>query len=230
MDKNNFHGKWSMCNKNQNNKIHRIILVFLGTIVLSCVFNFQSPERGEILFADDFQSSNTFWRIWFEENVSAASVIEGEMVMILEKSDSDIVTTNHITHPNVEISVDVVKEHGSENNIFGVVCRYVNPRNYYSFLVSSDGYYGIAKKKNGVMQLISSQQMQYDAIINKENQPNTISVICNGEFFQFTVNGKELASLTDDDLAIGGNGLVIGSFEAPGDLVVAFDNFRVLAQ
>ena len=50
------------------------------------------------------------------------------------------------------IEVETTKVGGSDDNFFGVMCRY-NPTGsdwgFYYFLLSSDGYYGISKYGDG---------------------------------------------------------------------------------
>jgi len=184
-------------------------------------------QRGSLLFKDDFSDGDASWKIWSKDGSSAVGLVDGKLTMILQEPNTDIISTNHIYYPNLELSVYVQMEHGSSDNLIGLVCRYQNDNNYYGFLISSDGYYGIVKKIQGNVELINSEMMQYSEFINKGDEKNHLAAICDGESLTFIVNNAELASIQDGNLAIGGNGLLIGSFKEPNDLVVSFDEFTL---
>jgi len=52
---------------------------------------------------------------------------------------------------DIEISVQTQKISGPNDTNFGILCRYQDKDNYYSFLISSDGYYGILKMQDGLI-------------------------------------------------------------------------------
>ncbi len=216
-------------------KIHKIAIsiglccvLFLTS--MACYISPKPAQSGLLLLKDDFSQSGTSWEIWSKDGISAVGLVDGKLTMILQQPNTDIVTTNHVNQSNVELSVFVQKEHGSSDNLIGLVCRYQNDDNYYGFLISSDGYFGIVKKTNGKVDLLNSDMMQYSEIIYKGNAQNHLSAVCDGEVLNFFVNDVELARITDNDLTYGGNGFVIGSFSEPNDLVVSFDEFTLLAK
>jgi len=197
---------------------------------LACYMNPKSDKSGSLLIKDDFSHSEVSWEIWSKDGVSAVGLVDGKLTMILQQPNTDIVTTNQFSQSNIELSVFAQKEHGSNDNLIGLVCRHQNDNNYYGFLISSDGYFGIIKKTLGDMELINSEMMQYSEYINKGDVENHLSAICDGESLEFFVNNVELASIKDGDLTFGGNGIMIGSFSEPNDLVVSFDEFTLLAR
>ena len=216
-------------NSKLKNLLISIIWALSMAIIIACKLVRPSPRL--ILFSDDFSVNKSQWETWYQENVSAVSIVNEELVMILEEPNADMVTTNRITNFNVETSVTVNRKHGTDDNLMGIVCRYIKPRNYYSFLISSDGYYGIAKKSKGNTQLISSDHMQYDEVINKGSQKNQLTAICEKGTFSFYVNEKELISLQDEDAFLtGGNGLIIGTFSGTDDLIIGFDDYIIQAR
>lgn len=71
--------------------------------------------------------------------------------------------------PNdVRIEVDVQKKDGLEKNQFGILCRLDtgNTWEYYMFLISSEGKYGIAKnsRTEGIVWLGTAKMTPSDAI------------------------------------------------------------------
>ena len=220
---------------NTEMNIHKIpisigIYCVLFLTSMACYMSPKPSQSGSLLLKDDFSQSETSWEIWSKDGESAVGLVDGKLTMILQQPNTDIVTTNHVNQSNVELSVFVQKEHGSSDNLIGLVCRYQNDDNYYGFLISSDGYFGIVKKTNGEVNLLNSDMMQYSEIIIKGNAQNHLSAVCDGEVLAFFVNDVELARIMDNDLTYGGNGFVIGSFSEPNDLVVSFDEFTLLAR
>lgn len=205
-------------------------LIFIFWILLGCVLSFSQPAKEELLFFDDFSGENISWKTWVDETRSAASLNDGKLVMILEQGNTDIFSTNHISHPNIEMRVIASKDHGTNDNIIGLFCRYTDEKNYYSFLISSDGYFGITKKVDGMLTMLSDEQMQYTEVINQGDAANALSAICAGNTLEFVVNGETLASVHDSSLRDGRNGVMIGTFSNPGYLVVMFDDFSVRAR
>ena len=61
------------------------------------------------------------------------------------------------------VGVDASKLGGPDDNSFGVICRYRDAENFYAFLVSSDGYYGIIKVKDGKYSLLSGKNMDFNS-------------------------------------------------------------------
>jgi len=204
--------------------------IFLSLILLACGLQIPSRQIGELLFYDDFSSTGNNWDTWYQEGFSAASELNDAMVIIVEKSNIDVISTNDITYPDISIIAAAQKRFGADDNIYGLVCRYLDENNYYSFLVSSDGYYGIAKMYQGNYSLLDSQAMQYSELINQGNAQNLLHVVCSADDLSLYVNGSHLKTVSDGDLTGGRNGFLVGSFENGGELVVAFDDFSLRAQ
>jgi hypothetical protein len=215
-------------------KVNRVILFgfcLMGVlIVLACNISMNLPQQGTILLRDDFSGKSSYWKTWFESERSAVSQLNGELVMILEQPDMDIFSTNHLTYPNLELEVTAHKKHGQDDNIFGLVCRYTDENNYYSFIISSDGYFGVVKMLEGNLTLLSADTMQFTEEILRGSAANLLYAVCAGDDLEFAVNGEKLVSVRDPDLSNGRNGVMIGSFADSGDLVVVFDDFLARAR
>jgi len=208
--------------------LHIIINIFCLVIILACQFFIHPYSSGEIIFADDFSTSNENWDIWEEPNESAVSYFEEGLIIIVSKPNLDIITTTHVSYPDVLIKTIARKRLGTNDNAYGIVCRYLNNRNYYGFLISSDGYYGIAKVVEGEYKLISSENMEFDESIHQGGVENSISAKCEENTLTLSINGVEKTSVIDEDLTEGKTGLITGSFSEAGETAVLFDNFLVM--
>lgn len=73
-------------------------------------------------------------------------------------------------------------------------------KNYYTFLISSDGYYSVWKVENGNEHKLSAWIAS--PIINQDlNAENTIRVVGRGSQFQFFVNGEQMQVCIPNDPA-----------------------------
>ena len=130
---------------------------------------------------------------------------------------------------DVSVEVDAVKLPGTDDNDFGLICRYSifnGNYNFYYFLINSDGYAGIGRMKNGDRQLISADEMQPAGVIKQGASSNHIRADCIGNSLTLYVNGMQAASIIDISFSEGDVGLMAGAYEVPG-VDILFDNFIV---
>ena len=204
------------------------IIVICLAIILACQFPMSPYSSGDVIFVDDFSEKNEIWDIWEKPDESAVSFFENGLIMIVSKPNLDIITTNNVSYPDVLIQTTAQKRLGSNDNAYGIVCRYLNDRNYYGFLISSDGYYGIVKVVEGEYELLSSENMEFDESIHQGKGENSISAKCERNTLTISINGVEKASVYNNDLTAGKTGLITGSFSEVDETAVLFDNFIVM--
>ena len=213
---------------NQRPLLFIVSIVFFLVIIPACHFSKPPYSSGDVIFADDFSTSNENWDIWVKSDESTASFFEGGLIMMVSKPNLDIITTNKISYPEMLIQTTARKRLGTNDNAYGIVCRYLNDRNYYGFLISSDGYYGIVKVVEGEYKLLSSENMEFDESIHQGREENSIVVKCEENALTISINGVEKVSVIDEDLTTGKSGLITGSFSEADETAVLFDNFLVM--
>jgi hypothetical protein len=71
-------------------------------------------------------------------------------------------------------------------------------KNYYTFLISSDGYYSVWKVENGVESKLSAW-IKTPAIKQDINAENTLRVVGRGSQFQFFINGEQMQLCIPND-------------------------------
>ena len=128
---------------------------------------------------------------------------------------------------DVRIEADVIPVTGEGDDDFGIVCRAVDEDNFYFLVISSDGYYGIGKVKDGIQSLIGMEGMPPSEHIHKGQSFNHMRADCIGERLELSVNSQLLASVEDPDFRRGRVGVLAGTLGA-GSTDVVFDNFSVL--
>lgn len=184
------------------------------------------PLPGNVLFQDDFSDPTSGWdRVSVEDGIT--DYYEGVYRIFVNTINTDVWSNPNLNFSDTRIEVEMTKVGGSDNNDYGVLCRYQDVDNFYFFMISSDGYYGIGKVSNGVQALIGMEAMLPSEVIEQGDATNRLRADCIGSKLSLYVNGEFLVQLEDSDLQSGDVGLIAGTIDAPGT-DIHFDNFKVL--
>ncbi len=125
------------------------------------------------------------------------------------------------------LTVEASQVAGPDDNEYGVLVRMQDPRNFYAFSVSGDGYFLVSRFADGVRQPLGADWTPADAI-HPGIATNALEIVAQGNRLTFIVNGQQLARVDDDRFSHGDIGLYAGSFYE-GGVEVQFDNLRVRA-
>ena len=183
-------------------------------------------KSGDVLFKDDFSDPASGWA----RAVSSSGAIDyfgGGFRIWVDAIDYDLWSTPGLNFRDVRIETDVYMIGGPFENRFGLLCRYQDVQDYYFFIISSDGYFGIGKLSGGLRSLLGQAMMAYTPAITQGVAINHLRADCIGEILTLYVNGQPVGMAQDADLADGDVGLLAGTFDQPGTDAV-FDNFIVL--
>lgn len=218
------------------NRFALIVLPVLLLATFSCSFPFSGGNGRDdptstqlsdnILFQDDFSDPSSGWdRV--NEAAGITDYADGAYRIFVNTINTDIWSNPKLNFSDVRVEVDATKMGGSDNNDFGVICRYQDPDNYYFFIASSDGYYGIGRFFQGRQELIGVESMPPSEVINQGNATNHLRADCIGPRLSLYVNSEFLTQVEDTAFASGDVGLLAGSLDSPG-VDIYFDNFKVL--
>lgn len=184
------------------------------------------PLPTNVLFQDDFSDPSSGWdRVSVEDGIT--DYADGVYRIFVNTINMDVWANPKLNFSDARIEVDATKVGGSDNNDFGVLCRYVDADNFYFFIISSDGYYGIGKLLDGEQKLIGVDAMPPSEVIRQGEATNHLRADCIGSKLSLYVNGEFLAQYEDSDLSAGDVGLIAGTIDAPGT-DIHFDNLKVL--
>jgi len=182
-------------------------------------------QSGSVLFKDDFSDPSSGWdRVSVQDGVT--DYTDGAYRIFVNTGDTDVWANPGLKFDDVYVEVDATKVGGDDNNDYGVICRYQDSDNFYFFVVSSDGYYGMGKVVNGEQKLIGMESMPPSDIIKTGNVSNHLRAGCVGNKLSLAVNDQPLVEYEDKDFTAGDVGLVAGTFDQAG-VDVHFDNFVV---
>jgi hypothetical protein len=208
-------------------KLYIIIsIVVLVLTALACGSSTSSEPLPEgVLFKDDFSDTSSGWdRVNVSDGITD---YENGIYRILVNTDNTDVWANPgLNFNDTVVEVEAAKVGGPDDNDFGIICRYEDTSNFYFFIISSDGFYGIGKVIDGEQVLFGEDVLLPDDNIKMGNVTNDIRADCVGSTLTLYTNGIELASFQDSDFRSGDVGLIAGTFDTPGT-DIHFDNFVV---
>lgn len=215
--------------------MNRLLILFTSLIILSlaCSTTTATPAppqdqgvpSGSVLFQDDFAQSATGWdRLTTAEGTMDYDA--GGYRLLVNAPETNFWSTPHKNFADVRMEVDTGKLGGPDENRIGLICRY-SGSDYYFFMFTSDGFYGVGIYTGGKAQLLGQSELQADINIKTGLAVNHIRADCMGDMLSFYINGFPVATVKDATLKSGDVGLLAGTFTQPS-VDVIFDNFVVL--
>ncbi len=184
------------------------------------------PQPGQVLFEDDFADPESGWnRVTTEDG--STDYADGVYRILVNRAYLEIWSKPGLDFDDVSVEVDAYKVSMERENRFGLICRAIDPYNFYTFMISSDGYYGIGKVTGEQYVLVGMQTMQPSEFIHLGSDLNHLRADCIGDTLTFYVNGQLLEQVRDNEFLYGDVGLIVGTYHVPGS-DIRFDNFVVI--
>jgi hypothetical protein len=207
--------------------MRRLLLLPLLIIALA---GCNTAKKGDVLFLDDFSNPDS----GFQKHADADAItdyLDGQYQIEVLTPQLNVWSPNGPKLGDVHVEVNAHTEAGSQNNMYGLVCRYRDDKNFYFMAISADGYYAIGKvkenqDKKGEISLLSSKVYEPADQILTGNAVNHLTGVCQGSTLTLSANGSQLAQITDSDFSDGQVGLIAGTFDEP-DTDVRFDDLVV---
>lgn len=181
--------------------------------------------KGAVLFQDDFSDPTSGWATQ-RSPAQVMDYVSGGFRIWVNQTNFDVWSIPNLRFTDVSVEVTATRVAGPDDNDFGLICRYKDQDNFYGFLISSDGYYGISKRKNGEHEVIGQDGMVHSRAIHTGGASNRIRADCIGPTLTLTVNDVKLMETQDEDYAVGDIGLLAGSFQTAG-VDILFQNLSV---
>ncbi len=189
-----------------------------------------STPQPEALYSDDFSDADSGWDVYDDEDASA-EYADGKFAITVKSSKwLAWANSNEVDLDDVVIEVNASMISGSEDNEFGVICRYQDKDNFYYFIISADGYAGITRMSGDDQTIISSAEGKYQQsdVVNQGLATNSIKVVCAGDNLELYANGELIAQAQDATISGGDIGLIVGTYDE-GNVRIEFDDVMVSA-
>lgn len=229
MEKRNFN--FSFANQKTAPK-NIAVLLLLAFLLMGCMKPLLAADdilwinQAPVLFKDDFSKYTGGW-MTYQDSPSFAGYEQNGFRLMTVVPDYQIWSVPGLNFRNTQVFVQATKLDGTNDNLFGLLCRYQDESHYYAFVISSDGYFGIYKQVEGQLALIDQAHMDFSPVINQGATGNDIQAVCLNDQLVLTVNDTKLLQVQDNTFSHGDVGVVAGCYAKPG-VNILFDNFIVL--
>jgi hypothetical protein len=183
--------------------------------------------QGDVYFQDDFSNPASGWdRVKGADGVT--DYVDGGYRIFSATPDYYLwAASGHSFPDDVRLEVDVTKKAGPDADVFGVLCRYRDNKNFYILMISGDGQGGIAKRSAaGDLVMLSGDSLKSNPGIRPGLASNHLRADCVGSNLSLYVNDLLVATAADEELTGGDAGLWLGAYDTPGSDLI-FDNFVV---
>jgi hypothetical protein len=202
----------------------------LSLLVVSLLTACAQTQSGDVLFLDDFSKPDS----GFHQQADADAIteyVDGQYKIEVFTPQLNVWSVNGPKFADAVVEVNAHTAAGSENNLYGLICRYRDDKNFYFFAVSADGYYAIGKvkendSKTGEIILLSSKVYEPSDQIVTGQGVNHLQASCVAQTLTLSVNDQPIAQVTDPDFTDGQVGLIAGTFDEP-DTDVRFDDLVI---
>ena len=232
-----------------------LILALVGLIQLNAAaanwHYITTGSAGDLLYAAAFDGLQDEWE---QYNERRSAVIDGGVIRLTNNEvNNGNYSVTKARFADFDLAVTGSAVAGPENNGYGVIYRLQDRSNYYTFMVSSDGYYQVTRVVNGDVTELSTW-IESPVVNMGIGAVNRLRVVARGDQFEFYVNeqrvqvcvpnnpaaqsmymmdtcidGQMLDTLTDASIAQGQLGVVIQTIEgADAGVSVEFDNLIVM--
>ncbi len=187
------------------------------------------PELGALLYEETFDGFGSDWSMFGDEDTNVG-LANGAYHIAVYRTNYMAwgIPVSAPDFGDMVLEVDARQSSGPLDNTFGVLVRYLEDDeqySYYWFQISGDGFYSVDL----------SWEDEWTSLVGWEPSPairtglrvtNRVRVSCTGGQFSFYVNGVHLVDLVDDTIGRGSIGLAAGAIDEAG-VAVEFDDLKV---
>jgi len=210
----------------QEVEVTRIVNVEETVVVTATPEPPTSTPVPSIVFEEDFESPDSGWDPAVDADVER-SFEQGRLHVLVKTAPMEAWTGNPELQSldDFDLEVDATQVGGPDNNEYGVIFRQRDAQNYYAFMVSGAGYFGLFCLVDGQVYNVVNWT-EIDAI-QRGQGTNHLRLAADGPQISMYANGELLATVPDNTFRRGDITLVAGTFEE-GNVEIAFDNLTVI--
>jgi hypothetical protein len=184
------------------------------------------PETGGVrLWWDDFEGEKN-WFTGEKEDSYTFEFTNGAYRVYNNLLGSIVWSIRGDNYIDVRVEVDAMKQKGPKDGYFGLICRYVDSKNYYALVISYQGTFGIVKMEKSKINFIQEGELPAKLLKAKEEY-NHIRADCIGTSLVLYVNDKKVTEIQDSSFTSGDVGIGVGNQLEDTGIDVIFDNFEI---
>jgi hypothetical protein len=194
------------------------------TVSVATAFAPTETTAGPALpIGDDFSDPSSGFATDPEGHVA---YVDGELEIKIDTPGNEWFSPYQgLEEQDLSIQVEARQVEGPTGSEMGIVCRWLDDRNYVAAAVRGDGMVSIWRKTDDVVERWQDwTPMPLPA--GSATDWRTLQLTCAGNEIRFAVDGTQVATATDPQPKPGSLALMAGLLE-PGDLLVAFDRLAV---
>jgi len=184
------------------------------------------PETsGTRIWQDDFEGVES-WFKGSKEDSYTFEFVNGAYRIYNNLLGAIVWSIRGDNYTDIRLEVDVMRQKGPEEGYFGLICRYVDSKNYYALVIGDNATAKIAKMENSKLSFIQQGDIPGN-LLNENNEYNRIRADCVGSSLTLYVNEEKVIETQDDAFTSGDVGIGTGNqFEEAG-IDALFDNFEI---
>jgi len=119
-----------------------------------------------------------------------------------------------------------MKQKGPKDGYFGLICRYVDAKNYYALVMGGNDTFGIVKMEKGKINFIQQGNIP-EKVLKAKDEYNRLRADCLGTSLVLSINEKKVTDIQDSSFASGDVGIGVGNQYESAGIDVIFDNFEI---
>jgi hypothetical protein len=177
-----------------------LIGVLVGFVFLNRAFanwHYVMPaEPGALLYVATFDAFNDDWG-QYAGRISS-QVADGALRLSVGEPVAGPYSVASPHFGDFDVRAEATAVEGPENNGFGIVFREQDPNNFYTFLISSDGYYRVVRSLSGEEKELSTW-IETPHVNSGIGAENSLRVVGSGDQFEFYANDQLLSLCIPDD-------------------------------
>ncbi|HRE47340.1 MAG TPA: hypothetical protein PLD47_06395 [Aggregatilineales bacterium] len=166
-------------------------LLNLGLVALRAADSAPDYPPRALIYVTTFDAFNEHWSTF--PGQIRAEISDGVLVITSDSSNAGAFSLLNQQIRDFDLTVQTEwRTISSPADQIGVLFRYQNADNYYTFKIRSDGAYLVGMKAQGEDEIPLSQWQINPAIHTEPNATNLIQIIARRYTFEFYVNGIQL--------------------------------------
>ncbi len=183
---------------------------------------------GKILLQDDFSASRNGWGTLTDSESSIEYENDSLHMLVFKENFVAWSTPNDQTYTNTHMEVTAFNNNTDPTTAFGFICaQQTKDWSFYYLAITPSGEYAIIKATDGGSDeyLTNNGKWASSDLIPKEAASYRIGADCGNGKLTLSVDGKQIASISDNTYGSGRVGLFIWSGEKVSSADVTFDDY-----